>query len=410
MSLFRRHAPLYLVIFIGYVGYSMTLPLFAAMMLHPSEEMIYPDLSISIRSVLLGLLLFLYPAGQFFGAPVLGALSDHFGRKRVLLFSLCATTLLYGVIAFSLWVTSPPLLMVSLFIAGFSEGNIAIAQSAMADMVHGRERTVAFGWIYASASIAYIVGPLLAGQLSDSNYVSWFGYWTPFASVLLLLLPTIAWLGLGMQETREREAGRAVSYLKALFNIRILTTHPRLRSYFAIATLLYLAVFGYFAGLPIYVVDSFHLDAAALSLLIAYVAALIFLTNTFLVPRLPHHWRMIDLTAISGVLTGLFIIALVIPNSVNLLWVTLVPVSVTVGLSQTACSSMISHRASADEQGQVLGANQSLLAAAEAISAAAAGGLAALSIPLPLILFGVLGIVGGVILLRMGRNEMPRRP
>jgi MFS family permease len=401
----RRHLPLYLVIFLGYVGYSMTLPLFTAMMLNPSDQAIYPEMSMGMRSVILGLLLFLYPAGQFFGAPILGALSDHFGRKRMLLCSLAATTLLYGVIAFSLWFNVPLLLMISLFVAGFSEGNIAIAQSAMADMVHGHERTVAFGWIYASASIAYIVGPLLAGQLSDPDYASWFSYWTPFASVLLFLIPTIVWLSLGMQETRPQARTQKIDYLKVFSNVRIVVTHKQLRGYFAVAILLYLSVFGYYAGLPIFVVDRFHVDASALSLLIAYVAAIIFVTNIFVVPRLPRHWKMLDLTAISGVLAGLFMMALVVPRSVNLLWATLIPVSIAVGLSQTACSSMISHRASPDEQGQVLGANQSLLAAAEAISAAAAGALTAILIPLPLILFGILGILGGAVLLGVARSE-----
>lgn len=399
-----RFLPLYVVIFLGYVGYSMTLPLFAAMVLHPTGAVIYPHLSDQARAVILGVLLFMYPAGQFFGAPILGAFSDHFGRKRVLLFSLCATTFFYGVIALSLWMGSPLLLMASLFVAGFSEGNIAIAQSAMADMSHGRERTRAFGLVYASASIAYIVGPLLAGQLSDPGYVSWFGYWTPFASVLFLLVPTIGWVGASMAETRPRELTQTIDWWKALSNIRIVTTHKRLRATFAIAMLLYIAAFGYFAGLPIYIVDAFSFDASQLSFYIAYIAVIIFATNSFIVPHLPERWSMAKLTGISGGLTGLFMIAIVLPHSAHWLWLTLLPASIAIGLSQTACSSVVSHRATPEEQGRVLGANQSLLAAAEAISGASAGMLAAIAVPLPLLLFGLLGIVGGLSFLALKRN------
>src|SRR5690242_15668485 len=83
-------APLYLVIFIGFCGYSLMITLFVPMLLGDNG---FLDASATPgqRSVVLGLLLAIYPLGQFLGAPVVGALSDRYGRKPLLLVSTSIT-------------------------------------------------------------------------------------------------------------------------------------------------------------------------------------------------------------------------------------------------------------------------------------------------------------------------------
>ena len=65
---------------------------FTPMILGNDNGMLAADSSTSERTLVLGALLALYPLGQFFGAPIVGSLSDRFGRKRVLLVSLVAST------------------------------------------------------------------------------------------------------------------------------------------------------------------------------------------------------------------------------------------------------------------------------------------------------------------------------
>src|SRR5580704_5717790 len=105
----RGVLPLYVVVFVGFLGYSL---------------MIATSSSLTQRSLILGVLLALYPLGQFLGSPVVGGLSDRYGRRPVLLCSLMATTVFYVGIATALTVQSLPLLMASCFLAGLSESNI----------------------------------------------------------------------------------------------------------------------------------------------------------------------------------------------------------------------------------------------------------------------------------------------
>src|SRR5215469_6895072 len=98
--------PLYVVIFFGFVGYSLMITVFTPMFLKPEAGMLPASATTSYRTVVLGIILGLYPAGQFIGSPVMGAMSDRYGRRPILLISLAVTTACYAVIASALQMLS----------------------------------------------------------------------------------------------------------------------------------------------------------------------------------------------------------------------------------------------------------------------------------------------------------------
>jgi MFS family permease len=80
-----RLLPLYAVIFVGFAGYSLMITVFTPMLLRSDSPFIPAGYPMHTRTIALGILLCLYPLGQFLGSPILGGLSDRFGRKPVLL-------------------------------------------------------------------------------------------------------------------------------------------------------------------------------------------------------------------------------------------------------------------------------------------------------------------------------------
>jgi DHA1 family tetracycline resistance protein-like MFS transporter len=116
--------PLYIIVFVGFVGYSPMITVFTPMLLRADAGMVPAGTSTSYRTITLGVLLCLYPLGQFLGSPVLGALYDRLGRRPVLLVSLAATTLFYAAIA----AQALAALGAATFAAGLAEGNIVTAQ------------------------------------------------------------------------------------------------------------------------------------------------------------------------------------------------------------------------------------------------------------------------------------------
>ena len=394
-----RLLPLYTVIFVGFVGYSLMITVFTPMLMYAHNGMLAPDSPTAQRTIVLGVLLSLYPLGQFVGSPVLGALSDRFGRKPMLLASLSVTTLCYALISAALTLQSLALLMAASLVCGLAEANIVIAQSAIADVTTEASRNRLFGYIYLSASLAYVVGPLVGGKLADPALVPWFTYATPFWATFVLLALTLAWTATAFRETRTVTASAApVGYTAAFTSLRAVFTDRRLRLLYGVNFLLYLAIFGFFRCYPMYLVDEFHLNVSRVSEFVAWVAVPIVIANLWLTDFLARHVATRRIVVVSAALTGVGMILVTIPRQVNALWGTLFLAALALAVCLPACATMISVAVSGDEQGRAMGNNQSLQVGAEALSGLVGGLLAAVVVKLPLLVLGVVAMVASAVL------------
>jgi MFS family permease len=402
----RRLLPLYLVVFVGFLGYSLMITVFTPMILDNDNGMLPESSTTGHRTVVLGVLLALYPLGQFLGSPVMGALSDRFGRRPVLLVSLASTTAWYALIAISLSEQTLPLLMVASLGAGLSEANIVIAQGAIADAAPQSDRPRLFGYIYMSASLAYVVGPLGGGKLADASLASWFSYSTPYWVVFGLLVAMLAWMAVGFRETRSGGEGTTVSYRQAFTNLAGVVTDERLRRLYLVNLLMYLAIFGFFRVYPMYLVDEFGLGVSGVSEFIAYVGVPIVIANLWLVGALSRRLSPRSMVIGFGFAFGALMATVVLPTATDGMWLTLGPTALALAICLPACAAMVSLAAGAAEQGRVLGNNQSLQVGAEALSGLAGGALAAIVVKLPLLVFAGVAIVGSLVLAvtRTGRN------
>ncbi len=115
-------------------------------------------------SLLLGLMLALYSACQFLFSPILGVLSDRFGRRPVLLVSLAGAAIDYVTMALAphLW-----MLVLGRAIAGVTSANMAVATAYITDITSEEERAQRFGLFHAMFGVGFIIGPVLGGVLGD---------------------------------------------------------------------------------------------------------------------------------------------------------------------------------------------------------------------------------------------------
>jgi DHA1 family tetracycline resistance protein-like MFS transporter len=392
--------PLYLVVFIGFVGYSLMITVFTPLFLADDGGLLSSSGSTAERTLVLGGVLALYPLAQFVGAPILGALSDRRGRRPVLLGSLAASACFYGGIALALHLQSLPLLIAACLLAGLSEANIAIAQSAIADVAVPSQRSRLFGYVYLSSSLAYVVGPLGGGKLADPGVVSWFGYPTPFIAVAGLLLATLSLTALRFRETHVPSPGPAIGLGRAFANVGAAFAPGRLRPLFLANFVLYLAIFGFFRVYPIYLVDHFGMGVSRESEFIAWVAVPIVIANLGLVGWLSRRLDPRRLTIRFGVALAVCLAAVVVPHPEGALWVTLFACALALAVCLPSMAAMISAAVDSEQQGSALGSNQSLQVGAEGVSGLAGGGLAAISTALPLPAMGAVALLGAGLLAR----------
>ena len=295
--------------------------------------------------------------------------------------------------------------MVACFVAGLSESNIVLAQGAIADTASRDDRNRLFGYIYLSASLAYVVGPLGGGQLADHSLVSWFSYATPYWVVTALLgatsIAVIAWF----QETHQG-TGEKGHLLESFTNLARVFTDRRLRPLYLINFVLYLSIFGFFRVYPMYLVDEFHMGVGRVSEYVAFVAVPIVIANVWLVGALSRHARPRTMVLYSALAMGLLMAVIVIPKSTAALWFTLGATALALAICLPSCAAMLSLAASDQEQGRAMGNNQSMQVGAESLSGLAGGALAAILITLPLLVFAGVAVAGSLLLADLARRRV----
>ncbi|WP_254229218.1 TCR/Tet family MFS transporter [Agrobacterium salinitolerans] len=139
--------------------------------------------------VLHGLFLAVFAFMQVVCAPVLGTLSDRYGRRRVLLISLAGGTLDYLLMAFA---PTLPVLFLARAISGMTSAVMAVANAYVADVTPTDQRTRRFGYLASAFGLGFVVGPAAGGMLGDYSLQSPF----IFAAILnaLNLILVAGWL------------------------------------------------------------------------------------------------------------------------------------------------------------------------------------------------------------------------
>jgi MFS family permease len=389
----RPLLPIYLVIFVAFIGYAMMVNFFVPLLMH-DHGFLALTASTAQRTTAVGILLAIYPLGQFFGSPILGALSDRYGRKPILLASLAVAVICYAIVALAIQHRDLILLGFACLIGGLSESNIAIAQSAVADVAQPEDRGRLFAYIYTACSLGYISGPLVGGRV-----VLHAGFSAPFWGVVALLIVAIVWTLIAFRETHPPDTARPLDYLSAMMNLTMVFTDRPIRRLYLVNFIFYLTIFGFFRVILIYMADKWHMLAHQSGIYYSYFSALSLVSSLFVAGPLLRRFELKSIAIYSAVLAGALMCIVVVPQSHYFLLVTAGPCCFIATFTLASCATLLSNSVAPERQGSVMGNNQALQVGAEAAGALVGGLLAAIVVPLPLFAFGTLLLVGGLMLI-----------
>lgn len=385
--------PLYMVIATAFAGYGLMVALFIPMLIHDTG---FFDKSVtdSTRAIYGGILLSLYPLGQFIGAPVIGSLADKFGRKRVLLISLLFTIFFYLVIAYSIHIRYLWLLMGTCFLAGLTESNVAICQSSIADISTEETRGRLFSFLYAFMSLGYFVGPIAGGQAAVH-----YGLSVPFWVVAGFLGVIYVWVLISFNDPYVPDKNKVISYFKTFTNLANVFTDLPIRRVYLVNFLIYFGLFGIARTINIYIVGEWHLGLDKVTFYYGMVSFFCGLSNMVFFAPVAKRFSLKSITIWAGLAGGIMILLIVIPKAEYSIWITSTPAFFIMMWAISACGAYISTLVGPERQGRVLGNNLALQVGAEAIGAALGGFLAAIYLPLSVVTYGVAIIIGSLVLM-----------
>jgi MFS transporter, DHA1 family, tetracycline resistance protein len=157
----KKFLPILLILTVDNLGFGIILPLLP-----------YYAKNLSLGDQAVGYLIAAYSFFQFFASPLLGAMSDRWGRRPLLIYSQLGSLLGFLLLGTAAYL---PYAVYWLFIArivdGISGGNITVAQAYISDVAEPSERAKSYGLIGVSFGVGFLIGPALGGTLAKYNYL-----------------------------------------------------------------------------------------------------------------------------------------------------------------------------------------------------------------------------------------------
>jgi DHA1 family tetracycline resistance protein-like MFS transporter len=379
-------------VFLNFTGFTLILPVIPFLV----GQYVPPDLV----GLYVGLIVSVFALCAFGAAPVLGALSDRYGRRPVLMLSLLGSAvgyLIFGV-GGALWI-----LFAGRIIDGLTAGNVSTIYAYVADAFAPAERGRIYGMLGAVGGLGFMLGPVAGGMLGAVFPAA------PLFAAAALTLGNIAWVYFALPESMTRDTMPPVwrwQQLNPLTQLADVLGIAALRVPFAAAFSFFLAGTMLQSNFAVYLKDVMQFGPIGIGWILFTVGVMDIVSQGLLtralLPRLGA-----DVLARAGLAvnaTGFALIAcLVFVPRVEFLLASIVVFTLGDGLFQPSMNATIANAAPADAQGLVQGANQSQQALARMLGPLLAAALSPFSASAPYWTGALIAVAGVVVLSLSGR-------
>ncbi|GEM66385.1 tetracycline resistance MFS efflux pump [Sphingobacterium faecium NBRC 15299] len=340
---------IFITLLIDITGWGIILPVVPALI----GELIDSDLSEAAKYG--GWLGFAYAITQFIFAPIVGNLSDQYGRRPILLFSLFGFAVDYMLLAFA---PSMGWLFFGRIIAGLTGASISTASAYIADISTNEDRTKNFGLIGAAFGLGFIIGPVIGGLLG------YYGARVPFYAAALLCMVNFLYGLFVLPESLEKDKRRLFDWKRAnpIGTFNFLRKQSKISNLIFALILVYVALHAVQSNWHFFTMYKFNWTERAVGLSLGLLGLL-----TGLVQGLLIRWITPKLGEQKSIYFGLLLYALglmlfAFTNEGWMMFIFLVPYSLG-GICGPALQSIISKNVPSNEQGELQGALTSLMSA-----------------------------------------------
>ncbi|MCB0463414.1 MAG: TCR/Tet family MFS transporter [Flavobacteriaceae bacterium] len=340
---------IFITMLVDVIGWGIIIPVIPALI----EELIQGDLSEAAKVG--GWLTFAYAIVQFIFAPIIGNLSDKFGRRPIILVSLFGFSLDYLLLAFSPTITW---LFIGRIIAGITGASITTASAYIADISTPENRAKNFGLIGAAFGLGFIIGPVIGGLLGQ------YGSRVPFYATAILCMLNFLYGYFILPESLPKENRRAFDIKRAnpIGSFTHLKNYPSLIGLVLAVFILYTASHAIQSNWSYFTMYQFNWDEKMVGLSLGAVGLLVGLVQGVLIrwvnPILGNEKSIYVGMALYSAGMLLFGIA----TESWMMFVFLIPYCLG-GIAGPAFQAIISNQVPANEQGEIQGTLTSVMSA-----------------------------------------------
>jgi DHA1 family tetracycline resistance protein-like MFS transporter len=325
---------IFLTIFVNLVGFGIIIPLLP----------FYAE-TFGASPLAIGLLFAVFSLAQLVAAPILGSLSDRYGRRPVLILSLAGTVVSFVMMALA---QSLAVLFVARIVDGLSGGNISTARAYVADVTKPEDRARAYGLIGAAFGLGFILGPAISGLLARISYTA--PIWA--AAGITVVAMVMAWLWL--PESLPKASAAAVP--SPFRDLADMLSRPGLRRVLVIDFVYWFAFAVFQTTFALFVARRFGLDAPATGYFFSAFGVLGAAVQVLLIHPIVSRIGDKPTFMLGLAFTAAGLVAATLAHSVALFALTLIPLALGIGFGHPTMTSLVSRAARGDEQGRVQGA------------------------------------------------------
>ena len=374
-----KNSPLlvvFLTVLIDLIGFGILIPVIPELFHEGGQYFLMPDNAWFAQNkfTILGILTASYPIAQFIAAPILGQISDKYGRKKVLAICLLGTAIGHALFAYGIHEQSLTLLFIARIFDGITGGNISVAQAVIADVSTPKTRQKNFGLIGAAFGLGFILGPFLGGVLASNQVVSWFDATTPFDFATILSLVNVFFVLKMLPETHAHmnkelklTPSKAVQNIMKAFTLK--STLPLF-----ITVFLFQGGFSFYSTFSsTYLLQRFGMTERDIGLFFAYIGIWIVITQGFILRRIAGKFAEHKLVRISLIAIAISLFLYPAMNHLTYLFILVPFYAIPIGITNATITSLVSRSVGPTLQGEILGINSSFMALAQAIPPIVAG-------------------------------------
>ena len=325
---------LFLTVFVSLIGFGIIIPLLP-----------FYAQTFGASPTTIGLLFASFSVAQFIAAPVLGELSDRWGRRPILIFSLLGTVLSFALLAMAHSIT---MLFIARIVDGLSGGNITTARAYIADVTPVEDRAKRYGLIGAAFGLGFIFGPALGALFAHISYTA--PIWAAAAVSAIAALLAFLWLP---EPERHVSEGEVPPWWRALGD---LMSRPGLRSILVVDLGYWFTFSVYQTTFALFGQRRFGWDAPHIGYVLATFAAFGVMVQVSVVGRVSRALGDRG-TLVAGLgLAALGLACAALARTVPMFIAALAPAALGMGLASPTLLSLISTSVPRGEQGLAQGA------------------------------------------------------
>ena len=329
-----------------------------------------------------GLLFAIFSICQFIATPIIGRLSDKYGRRPLLIISIAGTAISFFMQAFA---PTAIFLFLARALDGLTAGNIPVAFAVISDSTKPEERAKAFGLIGAAFSFGFVFGPAIAA------FTIGFGQAVPFLIAGVITVIAVILTALYLPETNkhmgEVQKGKLFDFPKLWHTL----FDPSVGPTFIITLVFFLAfACAILYGFQPFTMNILKITEAQNALLFTLFGIVGLIAQTFVVQYVSRRFGMKKAFTWSIFFTAVSFFIMYFSRSLNIFILASIILGLFNSIVQTLIPTILSQEADAKSQGTIMGLNASYQSVGMIFGPILGGAVATVAIPLPFLVGGLL--------------------